>query len=210
MITKKVIVFDLDDTLVNGQVFCGEVMVRTISKYHKDVQRIDILAHDESIRGRTILDLYQSAKEKFGLTPSVEELVATDSAIMLKDCFLIKPFEGVRETLATLKAKGKKLVICTNRKSESLSAILKHNDLLSYFDKVISCVDVGYEKPDPKCLNDLVKRFKLPKSAFLYFGDSEKDYVFAKNAGIECLILDQYLNKGRMFNNLNSTFLPMV
>ncbi len=207
MMKKNVIVFDLDDTLVDGQAFCGEVMVRTITKYQHDINRNSILAHHDSVRGRTIVDLYESAKKKFGLTTTVKELVETDADIMLRDCYKITPFEGVRETLKHLRAKDKKLVICTNRKSDSLIAILKHNNLLHYFDEVISCVDAGYEKPDPKCLNDLVKRSGLSRENFLYFGDSEKDYRFAKNAGVECMIFDQYLNGGQLFVNLNMSFL---
>lgn len=207
---KKVIVFDLDDTLVNGQAFCGEVMVRTITKYHNNINRNDILDHHESIRGRTILDLYQSAKIKFGLSTSVDELLKADLEITLNECNLIKPFEGVKETLSILKAMGKKLFVCTNRKSDSLNAILKENKLFEYFDDVISCVEAGHEKPDPKCLNDLINRLNLPKSNFLYFGDSEKDFEFAQNAGVDHLIIDQYLNNGKLFQNLNSSFLHTI
>jgi FMN phosphatase YigB (HAD superfamily) len=72
---------------------------------------------------------------------------------------------------------------------------------------VISCIDKGTKKPDPTCLLELIKQSGEKKEAFIYFGDSEIDYMFAKNAGIEYIIFDQYLNGKNLFKNLIALFL---
>ena len=97
--------------------------------------------------------------------------------------------------------------MCTNRKSDSLKRILEHNNLIYYFDNVISCIDSGHKKPDSKCLLDLFERVGESKEKFIYFGDSEIDYLFVKNAGIEHIIFDQYLNGKNLFKKLIDLFI---
>ena len=204
---KKHFIFDLDDTLIDGRLFCGEAMARSITHFEPHVDKQAIIDHHEQIRGRTVVDLYESAIKKFGLKTPIQDLLAMDSKIMTTEFGKIKIFEGVIDIFNLLKSRGKRLHICTNRKSESLIPILKNNGINKYFDNIISCIDVGSKKPDPKCILDLIEKTGDPKESFIYFGDSEIDYLFAKNAEIEYIIFDQYLNGKNLFKKLIDLFL---
>jgi len=204
---KKHFVFDLDDTLVDGRLFCGDTMARTINHFEPSVDKQAIIDLHEKIRGRTITDLYEAAIKKFELKTPLKDLLEMDSKIMTSEFAKIKIFEGVTDILELLKSRQKTLHICTNRKSESLLPILKENKIHTYFDSVVSCIDKGTKKPDPKCLLDLIKNSGESKDTFIYFGDSEIDYLFAKNAGIEHIIFDQYLNGKNLFKKLIDLFL---
>jgi len=65
----------------------------------------------------------------------------------------------------------------------------------------------GHEKPDPFCLNQIIQKYDDPKESFVYFGDSKTDKEFAEAAGIDFLIIDNYLNKNNFFKILLQGFL---
>ncbi len=204
---KKHFIFDLDDTLVDGRLFCGETMARTVAFFEPNVDSQAVIDLHEEIRGRTVVDLYEAAIRRFGLTTPLNLLLAKDSEIMLAESDKIRIFEGVIEILDLLRSRGKTLHICTNRKSDSLLPILRSNGLENYFDSVVSCIDAGYKKPDAKCLLDIMSRIGDDADSYIYFGDSEIDYLFAKNAGIEHIIFDQYMNGKNLFKKLIDLFL---
>ena len=81
------------------------------------------------------------------------------------------------------------------------------NDIEQYFDEIISCVDQGHKKPDPTCILDLIEKTGAKKEEFIYFGDSIVDTELARNAGIEHIVFDQYLNDKNIFKKLVNMFL---
>lgn len=206
-VLKNAFVFDLDDTLVDGRAFCGETIARVLTSVNPSVDFDLVCELHESIRGLTIEDLYTHITKKVGINVPLTKLLEHDREIQMNNINKMKIFEGVVEILEFLKSNDKKLYICTNRTKKLMLEVLKENQILPYFDEVISCVDMGYKKPNPYCLVDLVKRSKLDPEEFIYFGDSEVDSEFAKNAGIDHIIFDQYLNNKNIFKKLINMFL---
>ena len=204
---KRHFVFDMDDTLIDGRQFCGESMARVITKFRPDIKSQLVVDFHEVIRGATVTDLYLKAIAEFDLKEKVEDLVKLDQEIQTGECTQIKLFDGVVEILEFLKSNGKTLHVCTNRTMKTLKPILEHHNLTKYFDQIISCVDLGFKKPDPTCMNNIINNYGLNKDEFIYFGDSEVDRDFAKNAQIEFVIFDQYLNDKNLFKKLINMFL---
>ncbi|HVX92601.1 MAG TPA: HAD family hydrolase [Candidatus Dojkabacteria bacterium] len=209
--SKNHFVFDLDDTLVDGRQFCGETIAKVITHFEPNVDFDRVVQLHEDSRGLIIKDLYPLIITELGLSekliPKLDEMLAMDKEIQIKDIKQIQIFDGVREILDFLKGNGKKLYMCTNRLKSLLIPILDENNLTSYFEEIISCVDEGYKKPDPTCLNKIISKSEASKDEFIYFGDSEVDSQFAKNAGIEHIIFDQYLNDKNLFKKLINLFL---
>jgi phosphoglycolate phosphatase len=208
---KQHFVFDLDDTLVDGRQFCGETIARSFEKIIPDVNKELVIAIHEIIRGKAIPDLYKEIAKELKLDLDVEknleELLRVDAKIQISEIHRLALFDGVIDIFEFLKSKGKKIHICTNRPTNSLIPALKHNKILNYFDNIISCLDEGYKKPDPKCLVDIIKSNGNKREDFIYFGDSEVDSQFAKNSGIDFIIFDQYLNEKNLFKKLINLFL---
>ena len=196
---KNSFVFDLDDTLVDGRQFCGETIARVITSKYTAVNFDLVVQLHESVRGMTIEDLYIYILKELNLNADVIELMRQDK--------IIKIFDGVVDILEFLKSSGKKLYICTNRSKDLMEKVLDSNQILPYFDKVISCVDSGYKKPNPYCLVNLIKESGEAADDFIYFGDSEVDSKFAYNANIDHIIFDQYMNNKNIFKKLVNMFL---
>lgn len=208
---KKHFVFDLDDTLVDGRLFCGETIARSLAKLIPDVNKDLVITLHDNIRGAAVPDLYKGIVEqmklKIDLKEDLTKLLEYDAEIQINEIHRLKIFEGVIDIFEFLKSNGKILHMCTNRPSNSLTLALKYNKITKYFDTIISCLDEGHRKPDPKCLLDIIKTSGDKNEGFIYFGDSEIDCQFAKNSGVDFIIFDQYLNEKNLFKKLINMFL---
>jgi len=74
--------------------------------------------------------------------------------------------------------------VSTNR-SNTINPILEDFGLASYFELVVSCLDVGRPKPDPESINLILETLKIPAGQALFIGDSEVDAAAARAAGVD-------------------------
>lgn len=95
-----------------------------------------------------------------------------------------KPYDGICDLLAKLKADGIKTGVASN-KDHSFSEIL----VKSFFGDTIQAVcgrkDGAPKKPDPFSVNYIIERLNANKSESLYVGDSNVDMETASNAGLD-------------------------
>ena len=89
---------------------------------------------------------------------------------------------GLIDFLETIRP-GIKTAISTNR-STTIGQVLKTFALDSYFDLVISSLDVSRPKPDPESVLKIIDFFQVHPEKCLYIGDSEVDVQTAGRAGI--------------------------
>lgn len=204
---KNAFVFDLDDTLVDGRQFCGETIARVITNANPSINFDVVVQLHESIRGMTIEDLYVYITKKLNIKTDIKKLLEHDHQIQIENIDKMQIFDGVVDILEFLKKNHKKLFVCTNRSRDLMIEVFKANHIFSYFDQVISCADAGFKKPNPYCLVKLIEESSIPANQFIYFGDSEIDSQFAKNANIDHIIFDQYLNNKNLFKKLVNMFL---
>ena len=103
-------------------------------------------------------------------------------------------FEGILEMLKELKKKNIKLAIATNAYRNSTLEALNHLNLKDFFDFIVCFDDVGEGKPSPKMLFKLLNLSGVKKEQAIFIGDSDRDYLAAKSAGIEFIRVD-FVNK---------------
>ena len=209
--SKKYFVFDLDDTLVDGRQFCGETIARVITYFEPKADFYQIVKMHEELHGLAIPDLYERITKQLGiyekLADKMDEMLAMDKKIQAEDISQLKIFDGVLDILEFLKSHDKQIIMCTNRTESLLRLAMEYNDIEKYFTKIVSCLDMGHKKPDPKCLLDIIEETGADKSDFIYFGDSLVDAELSRNAGIEHIVFDQYLNDKNIFKKLVNMFL---
>tara|TARA_B100000315_G_C14569575_1_gene584784 strand:+ start:1858 stop:2505 length:648 start_codon:yes stop_codon:yes gene_type:complete len=87
--------------------------------------------------------------------------------------------------LYTLRKKGKKVAVASNRPSFYTNILLKTLGIRKYFDAVYCADKVGSLKPDPKILKVILDRFKNKTEEAIYFGDMDIDLETAKRAKID-------------------------
>ena len=94
----------------------------------------------------------------------------------------------VSQTIRKLHDEGKKIAIVTTSKKETVYPPLKRFGLIKYAQVVISAEDVVKHKPDPEIVYKAMEKLGSQKESTIIVGDSEKDVLAGKAAGITTLI----------------------
>lgn len=94
----------------------------------------------------------------------------------------MRPEATLQETLSALAGRCR-LAVCTNR-TTTIGAVLARHGVASYFDLVVSALDVARPKPAPDQLLKALAAFDCPAGDALYVGDSEVDEEAALLAAV--------------------------
>jgi len=109
---------------------------------------------------------------------------------MQSSSLYVKPYLGVHELLQFLKERNIVLSIATNASDFFAKHMLKNCKLLDFFDFIIGANHVTNRKPDPAMLNLIAKSSAINTHQSIVVGDSIKDELAAKNAGMGFLFAD--------------------
>lgn len=94
------------------------------------------------------------------------------------------PYDGCRETLTALRARGARCSVLTNKPQELSVEILRGLGLLEFFDHVIGPSEPSLRKPDPTNLLSLARGIGVAADHAIMVGDSRNDILVAQRAGI--------------------------
>lgn len=134
----------------------------------------------------------RSVQRIFRGSPHLEEAQAyrlqMDYSPYIRD-MVMEP--GLKEVLKALKPRFK-LAVATNR-TNTIEEVLRRHGLSSFFDMVVSSLDVQNAKPHPDPLLKILDFFETPPDRALYVGDSPVDSETAEAAGVP---FASYRNEG--------------
>lgn len=91
----------------------------------------------------------------------------------------------IRETLASLERRKKKLFVVSSKDTESLNRNLENLSIKQYFLDVVGCDQVRRFKPAPDSLLLLINHYHLQKDESVMIGDARYDLQMGKAAGIK-------------------------
>ena len=100
-----------------------------------------------------------------------------------------KPYDGIMELLASLKKKGVRLAVVSNKADYAVKALCEQY-FCGCFDEAVGERTGIARKPAPDTVNEVLKNLKIDKSNAVYIGDSEVDVQTAKNAELDCIAVD--------------------
>lgn len=196
---KKHIIFDVDDTLTNSYEFNQQLFVDTFTVHDPKADQNYLRELHYSSQGAAMHLQFETAVEHLKLNLDPQALVKENEDLHAKNVDKLTIFEDVYQFFKQLKEVEKMISVCTNRQYGSLNKILERNHIRNFLDNVISCSDEGFEKPDPTSLLNIIEKSGISKDETLYFGDSKTDIEFASNAGIDYMVIDQYLNQKKFY-----------
>ena len=107
-----------------------------------------------------------------------------------------RPYAGVREALARLRARGVRLAVVTNKEGRYTDTVLRAHGLTTTFDRVISGDTLPTKKPDPAGVLACLHEFGVLRQRALFVGDSSIDAATARNAGVAVWLLPHGYNMG--------------
>lgn len=98
---------------------------------------------------------------------------------------ITEPFDGVREMLDDLAARGAILAMITGKGEVTCRISLEKLRMTDRFEAIL-CGEVNAPNKH-KRLDELIKRYGLAKDEIVYVGDSTKDVDACNWAGVRCL-----------------------
>jgi phosphoglycolate phosphatase len=186
---KKVIIFDLDGTLVDLPVNWTALKYFLIQMYEEEYkekcnfERISqcldkiVEKNDENVLRRFFEIIRQYESEKI-----------QDVHIIQEPIYFIKNKE-----LFGLQEETKFAVLSLNTRN-TIKKALKTAGVYDKIDYIIGREDVRRWKPAPEGLLKIQKYFGVKKEEMIYFGDLKSDILTGKNAGIEAYFIDDLTN----------------
>jgi phosphoglycolate phosphatase len=112
-------------------------------------------------------------------------------------------FDGVREALTLMRARGLALACVTNKPREFTHDLLARVGL-DDFDVIVSGDDTVEKKPHPAPMLHACALLKLLPAETAMVGDSENDVLSARAAGCRVIVVETGYNEGRPVSELDA------
>lgn len=175
------IIFDLDGTLLNTIDDLGYACNYALEKTGYPTYPIE--AYPAKV-GNGINNLIRRALPESGRT---EENVLKVREFFVPyynshNCDYTRPYEGIPELLATLKAQGHQLAVASNKYQAATEKIVNHF-FPDIFDVILGEREGIERKPNPQIVYDILSTLNI-KHSTLYLGDSLVDRDTAANANV--------------------------
>lgn len=186
---KKLVVFDLDGTLVDSIADLGIAVNIALKEFNLP---LNPMSDYYTFVGNGMEDLVRrSMRDKGGddeLYLKVRKVF--DAYYHAHSNDNTKAYEGVSELLHALKHKGIKTAVLTNKAHEYVGDILKKCFPDFTFDLYYGQRQGIERKPHPQSFELLLTELNVEKKDCLYVGDSEVDVKTAKNAEVDLVAVN--------------------
>jgi HAD superfamily hydrolase (TIGR01549 family) len=188
-----VVLFDLDNTLIDRQLAYGQWVCDFAAVRGLGADAVQVLydADEDGFASRQAV--FETARQKFGLAESVQELIADYRAEYPK---FFQPDDTVLDALQRLREHGFCIAVVTNG-PPSQREKLERAGLLALLDGVCISEEYGIEKPDPRIFVETIRRCCGTRDfdgIGWMIGDSpDHDIAGGKEAGLQTV----WLSRGR-------------
>ena len=183
--SKKLVIFDMDGTLVDSSI--------TI---------VNAINHDRSKLGLPALetDLILTKVNDPELNPA-EFFYETDTFSEEQEAWFsnyytenhekeLQLYKGIDALLKELKNSNYTLAIATNAYRGSTLESLNHLNIIDYFSTIACYDDVGRGKPAPDMLEKNLKDTKFKSNEAIFIGDSKRDLMAAQSLEMDYIMIN--------------------
>ncbi len=180
---KKAVIFDLDGTLsdsIQSIKYSGDKAMEAFGYGPFSVEQYKYFVGDGAA------NLVRRALEAGGDTKLThfEEAYRLYREIFKENCmFRVRPYEGIQELLATLKAQDVKIAVLSNKPHAETVNVIETLFGKDCFDVIQGQKENVAIKPNPEGAFRILARLSLDASEVVYLGDTATDMKTGKNAG---------------------------
>ena len=197
---KKLLIFDLDGTLINSALDLGLAINDMLTTLGKAPFESDTIHHWVGNGAVPLVKRALSASRTIdeNLDPKlVEEALEIFFKSYQKNLAKATvPYEGVKETLDTLKNKGYRLTIVTNKPFKFVAPILEKLELDTFFELILGGDSLSEKKPHPMPLLHVCKTLNISIEESLMIGDSKNDILAARACDMQSVGVSYGYNYG--------------
>lgn len=181
---KKLVIFDLDGTLLNTIADLG-------NSVNYALEQMGYTPHSLSsfrfMVGNGVRRLIQRAQVDADEDTVDKLLEHFRHHYDEHNCDLTEYYKGIPELLKTLQSMGINLAVASNKYQAATEKIVRHYFPDIHFSAICGQIEGRSTKPDPSIIFHILNIIPTPKSEVLMVGDSAVDMETAHRAGIECV-----------------------
>ena len=187
-------IFDMDGTLVDSLIFWDMFWGRIGARYLNDASFKASEEANKTIRTMILSDAMLYIKKLYSIPTTDREIIRFAEEEL--EAFYrteAKLKDGAIELLETLKKRGIPICLASATTKKYVMIALKCCGIDSYFDQVLSCVDVGHGKEHPAVYFEAASALGFDPSELCVFEDSFVALETAKAAGFQTVgVYDRY------------------
>jgi phosphoglycolate phosphatase len=206
---KKVILFDLDGTLINSSPDLALAINHMLETLDRDIFSEDII--DGWVGNGALMLVQRALSGQRTFDESLDNVLVQNAldiflAYYAKNlCNETVPYPHVKTTLNTLQAKGYRLSIVTNKPFAFVEPILEGLGMNGLFELILGGDSLALKKPDPAPLLHVGEKLGVSVDKCVMVGDSKNDILAANACGMQSVGVTYGYNYGEDIGVHNPT-----
>lgn len=183
---KKIVIFDLDGTLLNTLDDLSDSTNYALSKFGYPTRTIEEV---RQFVGNGVAKLIERAIPDGKNNSNFEKCLNIFKENYAQNMYnKTAPYNGIIEMLSNLKSKGIKIAVVSNKFDLAVKELCK-----KYFEGFIDFAAGENEaqgikkKPAPDTVLSVLRKFSFSPEDAIYVGDSDVDIMTAKNSHMPCI-----------------------
>lgn len=182
----KLVIFDLDGTLLNSLEDLADSCNYLLRKYGFPVHPLDSYRYfvGDGIHKLVERVLPEEKRQQDFVEQFFQEMVAYYD---IHKADKTMPYFGIVETLETLQQQGTMLAVASNKVNKAMMPLMEHYFPTIKFTAVLGQREGVPVKPHPQIVYDILKIAKVRPEEALYVGDTDVDMDTAHRAGLKAV-----------------------
>ncbi|MEN5363254.1 HAD family hydrolase [Brevundimonas intermedia] len=184
----KAVIFDMDGVLIDAREWHYDALNRALRLFGQEISRTEHLLTFDGLPTRRKLEILTSTRgfpqNLHGFVNQLKQQYTME--IVHARC---KPVFAREFALSRLKARGFLLAVASNSVRESVEAMMKRSNLMTYLDIVLSNEDVARSKPDPEIYLAAMKGLGVAAHETLIIEDNDHGVKAARSSGAHVMVV---------------------
>lgn len=175
---KPVILFDFDGTVMDTE----PAVIATYEKLYENHKLSHMMTPEfkKTLMGPPLKEIFALHFDQAMIDDLVHEYRAINLELHKTH---VKPFEGVKEVLTSLKNQGYRLGVVSSKHSDSIEYALSMYEMNDLFEVIIGLNHVTHHKPHKEAIEKACKALGVGHDSLIYVGDTVVDINTATNIG---------------------------
>ena len=183
----KLVIFDVDGTLVDSESVYVKAALKNIEVNHYNIPMSAIMGiiGQNRVAGRKLIESTQD--DSFNYDKYIKDFEKIRNQILENEPYKLK--KGALNILNYCKKHNIKTAIATSTYREKQVKVLTNLGIIDYFDYMVFGDEINNSKPAPDIYLKVYEHYNIDKDEMIIYEDSNNGILSAHNAGIRVVYI---------------------